>query len=454
MNHFFKKLAVASAVSLFAFALDSADTAWAKMENGSFVSIETQSVDSITANGITVEAVYVPYEPRVETDPSYSAQAFVSRFYHQVFGRVVDNLWEANAVPHIDQGSFSETASPKIGDILRDDHNVHWGIVKRIKGDTAVIIQQNAWNSSYTKAWINAEVKITDPDYTFFTWDGNTLEEAASSATPDSPYSFEYQTSNIEKTNATISAKVYNPDRNHVQQVGCYIWDSEDKLVKRHVENCSRPESQFNMWYDISGELGITLNPGCNYKYQFFVLDNDTEYKGDIQNFTTALAPAKVTDSRIPAATFVTADLRDLEEFYKGSASVEELDAVQASDDDRTSFTYTTSSFFDREGTLTLFYDEPVEEDSKTLPAVSMVRWSYSYGNGSSDNLKYSLKFYQMLVARAQVLMGSPGKEAAKNENLMTCIWKDRMTVTYERIQGVPVVSVDILGELSAENDF
>lgn len=452
MNRFFKQLAVSSAASFLALSFCCADPVWAKMENGSFVSIDTQSVDSITANGITVEAVYVPYEPRVETDPSYSAQAFVSRFYHQVFGRVVDNLWEADALPHIDQGSFSETSSPKIGDILRDNNNVHWGIVKRMKGDTAVIIQQNAWDSGYTKAWINAQVKIDDPDYTFFTWDGNTLEEAASSATPNSPYTFEYQTSNIQKTNATISAKVYNPDRNHVQQVGCYIWDSDDKLIKRHVENCSRPESRFNMWYDISGELGITLTAGCNYKYQFFVLDNDTEYKGEIQNFTTAQDPAKVTDSRIPPATFVTADLRKLAELYEGTVSAEELGTAESSGTDKTSYTYGVSSFFEREGKLTLTYDEPAQADSKEIPAVSKVRWSYSYGNGSKDNLRYSLKFYHMLLSRMENLTGSPGKEEDKNESLMTCVWKDQATVTCEMVQGVPVVSVDVVGEIRTED--
>ena len=52
-------------------------TAEAKMSNGSFVSIAGGAVDSITVNGVKVDALYEPYNSGTNTDTTYSCAAFV-----------------------------------------------------------------------------------------------------------------------------------------------------------------------------------------------------------------------------------------------------------------------------------------------------------------------------------------------------------------------------------------
>lgn len=126
-------------------------------------------------------------------------------------------------------------------------------------------------------------IEIGDPNYTFFTWDGNTAAE-----TPAAGYTISYDQPQIQETTAVLSAKVDNPARYQVAQVGCYLWDANDTLLTRHVEDCQRPESRFNMWYDVQGELGIALTPGTTYKYQFFVMQDGLEYPGNVESFTTA----------------------------------------------------------------------------------------------------------------------------------------------------------------------
>ena len=54
------KMGIAAAAVIIGLAAVPG-TAEAKMENGSFVSIAGGAVDSITVNGVTVEALYAPY---------------------------------------------------------------------------------------------------------------------------------------------------------------------------------------------------------------------------------------------------------------------------------------------------------------------------------------------------------------------------------------------------------
>mgnify|MGYP000161032645 FL=1 len=259
------KMGIAAAAVIIGLAA-APGTAEAKMENGSFVSIAGGAVDSITVNGVTVEALYAPYGSGTDTDTTYSCAAFVKRFYSQVYGRDVYNLNTTTSTPLIDQGSFSKTNSPKVGDILRDDKSVHWAIVKEVNGDTITVIQQNAWNGAYDKAWVGATVDVDDSRYTFFRWSGNEGENSQTDTTHD--FSFNYHSLERYDTNAVIHTKVNNPEKLHVQTVGCYIYDGNGNLIKRHEESCSRDEKRFNIWYDFNGELGVTLTPGTEYSYQ------------------------------------------------------------------------------------------------------------------------------------------------------------------------------------------
>ena len=92
------KMGIAAAAVIIGLAA-APGTAEAKMENGSFVSIAGGAVDSITVNGVTVEALYAPYGSGTDTDTTYSCAAFVKRFYSQVYGRDVYNLNTTTSTP-------------------------------------------------------------------------------------------------------------------------------------------------------------------------------------------------------------------------------------------------------------------------------------------------------------------------------------------------------------------
>jgi hypothetical protein len=153
-------------------------TALAAQKNGMMVTVTQagQVLDSITYQGITVDAIYTN-EAHSGSDPTYSCAAFVKKFYKSVYGIGVYNLNSSSSTPLIyeNKGSFLVTDTPQVGDIVRDNQRTHWAIVKEISEDTITIIQQN-YQSGVT-AWVGCSVDRKDPGYTFFTYSERVQEE-------------------------------------------------------------------------------------------------------------------------------------------------------------------------------------------------------------------------------------------------------------------------------------
>ena len=151
----------------------TADRVSASMKSGDMITLtqDGQVIDSIVYNGITVEALYtnVSY---ASNDTTYSCAAFVKKFYESVYGVKVYNLLSPSSIPLIydNAGSFIETSNPKKGDIIRDNTRTHWAIVKSISGNTITVIQQSYRRG--TMAWVNCTIERTDPDFSYFTYDG------------------------------------------------------------------------------------------------------------------------------------------------------------------------------------------------------------------------------------------------------------------------------------------
>ena len=151
-----------------------APRALAAQNNGTLVTLiqPEQVLDTITYQGITVEAVYTN-GPHSGSDPVYSCAAFVKKFYQQVYGIGVYNLHSTSSTPLIydEKGSFSITEQPQIGDIVRDNNRTHWAIVKEVSEDTITLIQQN-YRTTGTMAWTGCTVDRMDSGFTFFTYSG------------------------------------------------------------------------------------------------------------------------------------------------------------------------------------------------------------------------------------------------------------------------------------------
>lgn len=144
-----------------------------------YISYYGQVVDSITFNGVTVQSLYAPRNQvsNYDSDTTLCCAAFVKRFYENVFGVGVYNLFDG-ATPCISYGggSFSETSSPVVGDIARGPN--HWAIVKAVSGNTITLIEQNAWSSDYTKAAVGRRIIEPESTYTYFHYSGNTSSSA------------------------------------------------------------------------------------------------------------------------------------------------------------------------------------------------------------------------------------------------------------------------------------
>ena len=131
-----------------------------------------QVVESIAYRGVTTNAVYTPYRGGLSTDYTYGCFALPRNFYSGVYGISISNLVSSSAVPRASAGYFTETRSPRKGDIVRWNNCVHWGLVKSVSGGTVAIIQQNAWWNSYTCAQVGVTVGASDGSVSFFTYSG------------------------------------------------------------------------------------------------------------------------------------------------------------------------------------------------------------------------------------------------------------------------------------------
>ncbi len=167
---------------LFQLPYGNLPEAYAKIKVGTAVTLTQpeQILETITYNGITIEAAYTngAYSG---SDPVYSCAAFVKKFYSTVYGIGVYNLISKESVPLVYQniGSFSLTDQPQKGDIVRDNSRTHWAIVSSVANDVITVIQQN-YRSGNT-AWINCTIDRGDTGYSYFTYSGR-IEDSSGSA--------------------------------------------------------------------------------------------------------------------------------------------------------------------------------------------------------------------------------------------------------------------------------
>lgn len=139
-----------------------------------------QAVDTITFNGVSVDAKYSLGGGYGSSE--YSCAALIMRFYKEVYGFDVWNLSSSAATPTCSNGeSFTKTDTPRVGDIVRFQDRTHWALVKEVEGDTVTLIEQN-WGyysgGGYVAA-VNRIVTVGDAQVSFFTYSayGTSAEE-------------------------------------------------------------------------------------------------------------------------------------------------------------------------------------------------------------------------------------------------------------------------------------
>ena len=93
---------------------------------------------------------------------------------------------------------------------------------------------------------------------------------------------------NITESNAYLSSKVNFSQTMNTTQVGVRIYDSSNTRIALKDEYVNYNTTYVNIWYDVTGELGIYLKSGQSYKFQFYTISNGKEYWSPIISFATA----------------------------------------------------------------------------------------------------------------------------------------------------------------------
>ena len=155
---------------------------------GVSVTYAGQAVDSIAFSGKTINAIYRSYTGTNGSDSTYSCAAFVSKFYSEAFGVTVTNMWKNTSTPNVSSGSFSQTRSPMVGDIVRYNSGVHWAVVKEVNGNVCTIIHQNGWyDTARTQASVGVQWLSSDAGVSYFTYSGNSGGGTPPSTAPTKP---------------------------------------------------------------------------------------------------------------------------------------------------------------------------------------------------------------------------------------------------------------------------
>lgn len=136
-----------------------------------------QVVDTMTYEGVTVNAIYTPRNDsnahEMWDDPVYCCAALVTKFYKAVYGNTVYNLWPGST-PLSDVGTFSKVKTPVVGDIY--GNSSHWAIVKQVNGNEVVLFEQNwTWYDDYgcyAKYNRTVNLKKLESDVSFFRYSG------------------------------------------------------------------------------------------------------------------------------------------------------------------------------------------------------------------------------------------------------------------------------------------
>lgn len=222
------------------------------------------------------------------SNPGADCSGFICRVYEK-FGY---NLWSNRmSLRKCGTNLGTDISAALPGDIIW--YTEHVAIYAgRAADGTHMIVHENKTNNNvgYTSSKLSVALLgvIRIPGIT----DGYTSTDAPArvwfTAASDPAYT---KKEKVTDTNAVVVTQVTKTSGTKVTKSGLYLYDAAGRLIKRHEENTSNVSaslSVYHSWFDINSELGVTLTPGTEYKYQFFGVFNGAEVKGDMRSFRTA----------------------------------------------------------------------------------------------------------------------------------------------------------------------
>ena len=89
----------------------------------------------------------------------------------------------------------------------------------------------------------------------------------------------------------TINAYMYIEADTNVSgsftEAGLTVWNEAGGVAGTKSENPGVTGTHLNVWYNLTNELGIVLQPATNYKYQFYTVFNGKRYESSVMSFRT-----------------------------------------------------------------------------------------------------------------------------------------------------------------------
>ncbi|MFR7991673.1 MAG: CHAP domain-containing protein [Lachnospiraceae bacterium] len=90
-----------------------------------------------------------------------------------------------------------------------------------------------------------------------------------------------------DTTNAYMYIEADTNVRGSFTEAGITVWNEAGGVVGTKSENPGITGTHLNVWYNLTNELGIVLQPGTTYKYQFHIVFNGQRYKSSVMSFRT-----------------------------------------------------------------------------------------------------------------------------------------------------------------------
>lgn len=226
---------------------------------------------TVEADGSAPGSIY--YGQCVDLIKAYYSYLGVS----PVSGNGVDYIW--NSLP--DGWVRLEGVQPQTGDIL-----VYKASAQNSAGHVGI------YESDYSTYHQNVSGQYVE-HITDWRYDGFT-NEYWGVIRPDfnnTPVEVSISWSNSDCQWDTTNAYMYIEADTNVSgsftEAGITVWDEAGQVVATKSENPGISGTHLNVWYNITEETGVALQPGTNYTYQFHTVFNGTRYESSVMNFRT-----------------------------------------------------------------------------------------------------------------------------------------------------------------------
>ena len=210
-------------------------------------------------------------------DGAIQCWGFANKIFYDVFGIYASQM-----------SKRQDTSNVAVGDWIRINNDTHSAVVLSRNGNNITIVEGNyskncmiKWDRTISISAINYFKRATNYD---------TVNNSQTQSSISVVCLKDKDT--IGETNAILWGRVYKPSSYDVTEIGIYI-RKKDSTYANGWSKTETPSQNYvgysymQPYYDLNGELNLTLSPGTEYCYKFFAVVNGSKYWGPEETFKT-----------------------------------------------------------------------------------------------------------------------------------------------------------------------